>query len=251
MQVRFLGVGGAFNPDFGNSSAVVEAADGSVVLIDCGCSVYAGLCRTGYIDRITHIVLTHLHDDHVGSLGSVIFHCHYVRGRQVEVLYPPALDGPLRTLFGLQANDIGKVTTLRRIDEPQGSAVGSVRMKWIDTTGLHSPGMPTFGYILREGEETIAYSGDLGDPHVMFHTLEDRGVKTATVFHDMAFERLSNHAYYKDLEKHLGRWDLYGYHNDPRLAPADNRVPLVANTTEFWPCESPWPLFEGPPRATT
>src|SRR6476620_12731134 len=102
MKIRFLGIGGAFIPEFGSSSAVVETGAGTLTLIDAGCSTYADLRRTGLIETITDIVVTHLHDDHVGSLGSIINHRYHVSKRPVKLHYPSWLREPLITLLTLQ-----------------------------------------------------------------------------------------------------------------------------------------------------
>ena len=73
MELKFLGTGGAFDWECGNSSALVSFK-GETILIDCGCVVYQQLCRLNLIDKIDAILITHFHDDHVGSLSSILAH---------------------------------------------------------------------------------------------------------------------------------------------------------------------------------
>jgi ribonuclease BN (tRNA processing enzyme) len=50
------------------------------LLIDCGCDVTANLERLGILDKLAGgylwVAITHTHDDHCGSLGSLIFKCY-------------------------------------------------------------------------------------------------------------------------------------------------------------------------------
>jgi phosphoribosyl 1,2-cyclic phosphodiesterase len=241
MNIRFLGVGGAFSPEFGNSSMMVEAAPGCVLLVDCGGTVYSVLRRTGWIDRVTHVLITHMHDDHVGSLGSLVYHMHFVAGRQLTLLFPPALEDPLRTLFRLQMGSASPeqfvaMRCLRTDLRDPERRVGPLHIDWVETAGMHQDGLPSHSYILTGGERPVAYSGDLGDPDVLFDALHERGIANPIVLHDVSFVRLPNkaHAYYKDVERHMGRFEVLGYHNDPTNAPGDLRLPLVYANADYY-----------------
>lgn len=234
MDVKFLGVGGAFDPEWGSSSALIDAGRGQGILIDCGATTYGDLRRTGLIDQVTHILITHCHDDHVGSLGSTIFHASYVSQRKLHLMCPPGLTHSLRTLLGLQTTaSLDQVVHFHEMgDDPNDPErlAGDTRISWVDTKGLHQPDMQTYAYILRQPSGTFAYSGDLGDPNVLFNALAGEEQSRVLVCHDVSFRELPNHAhaYYKDIEKHLPRWNALGYHNNPDQMPSDCTIPLVA-----------------------
>jgi phosphoribosyl 1,2-cyclic phosphodiesterase len=97
MDIRFLGAGSAFNFTHGNTAALV---DGSI-LIDCGFTVPAELKRIGKLDRITDIVITHSHSDHMGgleTLGFMYFFTYKRRPRlwMFEDLWPSLKNGMCR-----------------------------------------------------------------------------------------------------------------------------------------------------------
>ncbi|MDP5169457.1 MAG: MBL fold metallo-hydrolase [Bacteroidia bacterium] len=223
MNIKFLGTGGAFDYEFSNSSAWIQF-QGKNILIDCGNSVYRRLRETGLADQIDYILLTHFHDDHVGSLSSVILHHKYFLdpARKARILVPSqsfqqmiedyvhfSLTDPLKYLEFFPVEIIPGLTAL-------------------DTFGKHVEGMPTWAYCFESDEEILAYSGDLGDPNLIFDYLKTRPQKKTRVFHETSFHVTDGvHSYYQDLNHRVDEVELYGYHCDPRDEPADNRVPLV------------------------
>jgi len=71
MEIQFLGTGGAFDYIEKNSSVVFFLKRGTF-LIDCGSTVYSELKKNDIIPVIDYIFITHMHEDHFGSLSTVI-----------------------------------------------------------------------------------------------------------------------------------------------------------------------------------
>lgn len=229
MKIKFLGTGGAFDYEFGNSSALVEF-QGMNILIDCGNSVYRRLRETKLAEKIDYILITHFHDDHVGSLSSVVLHHKYFLDppRKARILVPNeefrnkiydyinfSLTEPLNYLEFLPINTIPGLTAL-------------------DTFGKHIEGMQTWSFVFENENEILAYSGDLGDTNLIFDHLKTRPIKKTKVFHEISFQKTDGvHSYYQELNKKIGEYPLYGYHCDPREEPEDNNVPLVCRYPEF------------------
>ena len=91
MKLHFFGCGSAFNPAMGNTSAWFEM-DGCLFLVDCGETVYELLMKRSNLReyRQIYVLLTHLHADHVGSLGSLISYNYCILGRKICVIHPRA-----------------------------------------------------------------------------------------------------------------------------------------------------------------
>ena len=93
MELKFIGTGSCFNFDRGNNSAYMKWGENneSMLLIDCGCDVCEKIVRNNLLDGVKnlYIAITHLHDDHSGSLGQLIDYCYYVKNIIVNLIFPP------------------------------------------------------------------------------------------------------------------------------------------------------------------
>ncbi len=77
-MLKFLGIGDAFNTIDGNTSAYMKLGS-ELIFIDMGESSFARAKEAGILKDVTkvHIFITHLHSDHIGSLGSMIAYLYY------------------------------------------------------------------------------------------------------------------------------------------------------------------------------
>lgn len=225
MRIKFLGTGGAFDYEFGNSAAWLEWS-GRRILIDCGSTVYGALRRACLSDQIDHILITHLHDDHVGSLNTTILHGHFFLNppRKINILVPsPEFKAQVYAFLQMALIKPEDFVSFTYLDQLPG-------ITYIDTKDLHVKGMQTYGFIFEDKEEILAYSGDLGDPNIVFSHLPQNSPKKIRVFHETSFERNPGiHTYYQDLAEKLDQYDIFAYHINPRDTPTDNRIPLVAH----------------------
>lgn len=223
MEIKMIGVGGAFDYQWYNSAAIIEIS-GKKVLLDCGNRVYSRLRELDMADGIDQILITHLHDDHVGSLSSLILHGVHLekRDKPVELIFP---DPEFREqLNGFLSFSLGQPEKFFRFVDI--SETGYVEA--INTFGMHVEDMQTYGYLFKDGDKTLAYSGDLGNSDVIFDYLRERNYYNTTVYHDICFyEHVDAHCYYKAVEKHLNGFKIIGYHNDPDMKPADLKIPLA------------------------
>ncbi len=223
MEIRFIGTGGAFQVDVGNSAALVKLNQGNL-LVDCGHSVFPALVRKGLVEEVDAVLLTHFHDDHVGSLSSLIlYHQIALKKGKLTLLSPSqAFEDELRQFLTHSL-----INPELRVNFQLLESWPSVRA--IDTFGLHVAGMQTFGYTFSENGSSIAYSGDLGTPEPFFNALDSLDLPNLQVFHEVCFADYgSAHTIYKQLEEYLDRYEIYGYHCDHRDKPSDIRLPLAA-----------------------
>lgn len=228
MEIKFVGVGGAFDANNINSSAIINI-NSQRLLIDCGHSVYPELVKKDLANKIDAVVLTHFHDDHIGSFSSFAFYCFHVLGKKIKVFLPE------NEAFREKFFHFVSITTVRYENYMEVATIDKSIMEPVETTNLHSPGMPSFSYFFYEGKEAIVYSGDLGDPDFLFKEIEKRKLDCSSllIFHDTSFFKNTAHAYYKDLMKWQGKYKIFSFHCPTDEIPPDNTLPLVYNSEYF------------------
>ncbi len=221
MHIKFLGTGGAFDTDYRNSAALLEFR-GITLLIDCGFTVFQTLMEKNLTRQVTHILLTHLHNDHCGSLANLLLYKSIVeKSPRPTILYTSEqFKQQLYQFLQLQVKDPEKYAEFVPVDQVEGIIP-------IDTYGQHSEGMQSYAYIF-DNETRIVYSGDLARPEVLFERLERLPEKRTCVFHDISFTpENTGHTYYKKLLPYMNGIEIFGYHCDPTKNPPDNPIRLV------------------------
>jgi len=82
MDIEWIGTGAGLNVALGNTAFLVKGglSDGKrrTLLVDCGFTVPPELLRSGQLEEVTDIVLTHNHADHIGGLESLGFMNYFV-----------------------------------------------------------------------------------------------------------------------------------------------------------------------------
>lgn len=161
-MLKFISTGSAFNAALGNNSAYFKAGK-SLVLFDCGGSVFGSLVRGGLLSGVTEIlvVITHTHPDHVGSLGDLILYNHHQLSARITIVYqhPEVVDAVL--------GPMGVSREYYQFLNPSGGSrfvIDSQDLRWeleaIDVK--HSEKVFPYGYVVRpaDGSSCFYYSGD-------------------------------------------------------------------------------------------
>ena len=171
----------------GNTACVqIDCSDGSVVVLDAGTGMRrAGLNLAGD-GRAIHVLLTHLHMDHIQGLG--FFRPLFEPDREIHIWGPPSTTQDLRArltkylsppLFPVRIRDLASQLELHDVlVEPW--AVGGFT---ITCAGIVHPG-PTVGYRIEADGARVAYmpdhepvlAGPLTDPVWLSGQVLARGV---------------------------------------------------------------------------
>lgn len=95
MVIEVIGVGGAFSYELGNASVLVwDDLFDSAVLFDCGHTIFSDLRKKEVkenreiISKIDSVFISHLHDDHYGSLGTLLEYRFWALGKKTKVTAP-------------------------------------------------------------------------------------------------------------------------------------------------------------------
>ena len=223
IDIRFVGTGGAFDVAQGNSAAIVRCKN-KTFLLDCGYTVYPRLRQLNHCDNIDYVLITHLHDDHVGSLSTFLGHQRYVsQCDEVQLLHPTAVFGD--QLYAFLAHSMQRVEDKVRF-VPLWTCPF---VKAIDGTGTHIAAMTSFGYVFEDEDEIVVFSGDTGHPYLVYGFLHDLNPrKPVRVFHEATFTpNIKAHCFHKDLEMLAQKYPTWLYHLDASQKPDDCTIALV------------------------
>ncbi len=84
MELKFLGRDAGFGEK--NNSAYVEL-NNDLVLVDCGFTVFEQIKENFDLNKYNNIkvIITHLHNDHAGSLSQLILYSHFVKNKKIII----------------------------------------------------------------------------------------------------------------------------------------------------------------------
>ena len=147
----------------GNTACVqVDSFDGSILILDAGTGMrHAGLRLAGD-RRPVHVLLTHLHMDHIQGLG--FFRPLFEPGREVHIWGPPSTTRDLRArltrylsppLFPVRLRDLASKLELHDV-RPEPWGIEGFR---VAAAGVVHPG-PTVGYRVGADGSALAYLPD-------------------------------------------------------------------------------------------
>lgn len=209
MDLTFLGTGAAFNPEMDNSNAFFTI-ENEFFLIDCGESTFAKLWNLPQVieSRKINVIITHLHCDHVGSLGSLISFCRFVLQKPVQVVHPLKTIVSLLDLMGIEQDSYHW--------EPFYAGNKNVSFEPIEVE--HVSNMRCFGYIIKTTSDCLYYSGDAKRiPELVLEQFREGKIKK--IFQDTSIDITEHptHGNLSDLEQQFSsteRSRVYCIHLD-------------------------------------
>jgi ribonuclease BN (tRNA processing enzyme) len=168
MRVKFLGCGDAFGSGGRlNTCFLVDRGDASF-LIDCGASAMISIRRFGVDpNKISAIVLSHLHADHFGGLPAFILDGQLVSGRTRPLLIagpkglPARLDALMEAHFPGSAKVERKIPIeLIEISDEHAVDVGAIGVSVTGFLVKHPSGTPSLALRIACDGKILTYTGD-------------------------------------------------------------------------------------------
>ncbi len=166
-KITFLGVW--MTPDVGETvSFVIDDDYGNRILVDCGTNIVRSLLNVG-IDpaSITHLVITHVHGDHISGLPTYLFYRFIIEknifGKTIEKLniitnqlFLDSIKDYIRIPYGAMADN--PLLVYSTFNNGEDFEIGGIRYSTFDSK--HVPG--TFGFEVKYDGKKVVYSGDTG-----------------------------------------------------------------------------------------
>ncbi|MCT8975422.1 MBL fold metallo-hydrolase [Clostridium sp. CX1] len=159
MQIlNFIGRGSAFNTQEGNTSSYIKQ-EKNMLLLDCGENIFTRIMEKGLMENIKnmYVLITHLHPDHVGSLGTLIFYCYYIKKIKVNLIYEKEYE--LVKMLQLQGA-ANFLYNIRKAEETEGlESLDILQLKPFKME--HASEIDSFGYHIEfKDNKKVFYAGD-------------------------------------------------------------------------------------------
>ena len=151
-MLKFTGIGSAFNLKDGSNSAYFEE-NNHLFLIDCGETTFKSMMNKvdfKTYDSVT-VLITHFHNDHIGSLGTMISYLYLEKGVKINVVHPLAKMVKLLELMGIESN-------MYHYDETPEYKLDRVKVSFIETQ--HVKNMTCYSLEIKIKDQFIFYSSD-------------------------------------------------------------------------------------------
>lgn len=191
MRVKQLGNGGAFNTEMTNTSFLIETGD-EYTLFDCGYSVFAELRkqdRDSEIDlkKLVRVYISHLDDDHVGSLKSLIYYQYFINKIVLEITFAEPISEQLTCylsdITGHVKYGVKQTIQMFRLTSVPHCLSISDSVELYVTKTYHFK--PCFGVMFKEGKLVVMFSGDTKATYHILGAYENYKV-TPFIFHDFS-----------------------------------------------------------------
>jgi len=149
MKLTVIGMNGPFPQAGGACSSYLISQGETHVLVDCGCGALSQLQKVLQIEKLSALVLSHLHSDHCSD-ALVLRYAMQKLGMKKLPLYAP--QAPTDVLEGLLSGDAFEYTP---IEEGLKAKIGELEFTF--TQGKHP--VPSFAMRV-EGDGVMGYTGD-------------------------------------------------------------------------------------------
>jgi len=222
MKVQVIGSGGAFDTHRTNSSFLINDR----ILVDCGYNVFPKLKQLekddpDFIKNIDCIVITHMDDDHMGSLKSLLYYRYFMLGESTDIYCSADVKQYLLRVNREKKSSIEVDANIVSINDIEYSQ-NVLHLNFRVVRAIHH--IPTFGVIFYTSEKMIAISGDTQANFRFEEKIKEiRGVfpgQKSLIFHDFSLWDAPSrqvHACQSDIRVEYSpkfQEELIYYHND-------------------------------------
>ena len=207
-QLSFIGGEAGFGS---NNTSAYAIIDNNLLLIDCGSTVFSKLFMMdkarNFLNKRDNIevIITHMHDDHVGSLGQLINYCFYFLHKKVTI-YSKCINLETRLNIAAAPKEGYEIITDSHIN-------------FIKTN--HCLGMDSYGFQMTINDRNVVYTGDTNTLEPFYNYI-DYGTE---LYVDISYYNNPAHLNIKYIFDVINRLSLNGI--DVYLMHLDNKKEII------------------------
>lgn len=188
-MLKFLGNGSCFSTR-GNTSAFINVYD-KLILFDCGSTTFNTILQKNIIDDNVHeiiIFITHLHEDHIGSLSSLIMYSKYVKNINVSIICSYDVADDILDYLFITNVDFDIFTLKSFIDNEKVQIFddnNQITNLYIEPIKVNHCDLISHAYLIYYNNEVAYYSGDANSiPNIVIDMLINNELNY--LYHDVS-----------------------------------------------------------------
>lgn len=193
-ELKFLSCGGALNLEMGANCAFIKHKK-NLLLIDCCEEATRKLFNLHLFDGIenVYVALTHMHFDHVGGIGTLIWFCNFCLGFKPKIIINSKRFKKSLMKF-LQLGGV-KLELVEFVEQTE--------FKFDDLTlsmrkTQHADGLECYGIMFKDGDGEYYYTGDTRDLKTVQAFEKSHNVKK--IYCEVSEHDYGSHLKYEDLK---------------------------------------------------
>ena len=192
-QLKFLGMGGATNVNFGGNSCFIKS-NNTLLLVDICEDATRKLLENNVLSNIkeVYIVITHTHFDHVAGLGVLIWYLNFELNIKPNIIYSSKKNmNVIKKLLIVTGVDIELVNFIKDKD----FYLNDLRIKLKLTK--HTPELLCYGIMFKDSYGMYYYTGDTNDIDYIRKIVNNSNVKK--IYSEASENTWGVHISYEDL----------------------------------------------------
>lgn len=177
-KLSFLGRGSGYHKSENNTSAYIKKGD-TLLLIDCGETVFKKILKLNLLEGIkeVHLFITHMHSDHVGSLGGFVGYAFWAKEIKTKIYFDEIEN--IKTYLELVGIKEGQFFECHL---PKNIVIDELKVMVSSCETKHSKALNSYAYGLKfEKGNDIFYSGDCAETPIDLVPFLEKG---NIVYHD-------------------------------------------------------------------
>lgn len=201
-DIKYVGFGSAFSVNEFNNCHYLEN-DNHIVFLDFGADIFKRVLRLNLLnpEQEVTVVLSHMHNDHVGGLSDLILYVYFAYGKKVNVVIQKELRRDLTKFLSITLRtDVAKPSELYDLTIADRFIIAGYSFRALKSH--HVTGMESFSYVITNSKTHISYFYSADSTKIPKEILQDFLThKITLLYQDVSNYETGPHLYINELAK--------------------------------------------------